>query len=504
MYSQLKRTIILTILLSIFVLIYACISSMDKDKINVFIVGDSTVKNGRGDGAGGLWGWGDPIAYHFDSTKVNVEKHALGGMSSRTYQTKGLWDSVLKKVQPGDYVLIQFGHNDGGPYETGRARASIKGTGNDSLEVILEATGEKEVVYTYGHYLRKYINDTKAKGATPIIISPIPRNIWTDNKISVYEESYPQWAKKVAEEENIPFIDLHQMMIDELEKCGPDIVTGKHFFKRDHTHTTAKGAVLNAHLVAKSLAGLKDQRLSKYIVKNPKYFFPGKNKIVIIGDSTVAKGKNGIQGWGEEVNSFFDTTKIDIINKARGGRSSRTYYYEGLWQEVLDMLQPGDYVFIQFGHNDGGTIDSGKMRGSIRGTGSDSIIVNRGDGIIETVHSYGWYLTKYIKDCKVKGVIPIVFSQIPRREWHNGKVERVSDNYGKWAKATAEQNGAYFVDLNEMVALKYEELGPEKVAAEYFLEDHTHTTKAGAILNAKTVTEGLLNLNCCDLKEFIL
>ncbi|HEX8013700.1 MAG TPA: SGNH/GDSL hydrolase family protein, partial [Flavobacterium sp.] len=98
------------------------------NKPTVYTVGDSTVKNGRGDGSGGLWGWGDYIGQFLDTTKVRIENHALGGTSSRTFQDKGLWTAVLNKLKKGDYVLIQFGHNDDGPLnDTLRARGTIKG-----------------------------------------------------------------------------------------------------------------------------------------------------------------------------------------------------------------------------------------------------------------------------------------------------------------------------------------------------------------------------------------
>jgi lysophospholipase L1-like esterase len=491
------------ILIAVSVILYSFVSSQKQDKTDLFIVGDSTVKNGHGDGAGGLWGWGDPIAFHFDSTKVNVENHALGGTSSRSFQTRGLWKEVLDKVGPGDYVLIQFGHNDDGSYNEGRARASIKGIGNDSLEVIMAESGKKETVHTYGWYMRKYISDVKAKGAIPIIVSPIPRNDWNGDKIKFQEKSYPLWAKQVAEQEKVPFIDLHSLMIHELEKCGEDFVTGTYFFKRDHTHTTAKGAVLNAKRVAEKLIELSLSNLSEYIIKNPSYQFPSKKKLIIIGDSTVKNTREGLEGWGDEIYQFLDTSKIDVINRARGGRSSRTFYYEGLWKEALDIARPGDYLLMQFGHNDGGSIDSAKMRGSIKGVGNDSVVVTRPDGTLETVHSYGWYISKYIQDSKKNGVIPIVLSHIPRREWRAGKVERASETYGKWAREAAGRERAFFIDLNELVALKYEKIGQEKVTAEFFLEDHTHTTHKGAVLNAKTVAEGILQLKCCDLKDFV-
>src|SRR5665647_27352 len=106
-----------------------------KEKLVVYTIGDSTVKNGRGDGSGGLWGWGDPFALFFDTTKVKVENHALGGTSSRTFQTKGLWEAVRTKLKKGDYVLMQFGHNDGSALnDSSRARGTLKGVGEEREE----------------------------------------------------------------------------------------------------------------------------------------------------------------------------------------------------------------------------------------------------------------------------------------------------------------------------------------------------------------------------------
>src|SRR5438552_7834084 len=89
-------------------------SPVDPRLPTLFIIGDSTVKNGRDNGDQGLWGWGTPLASHFDKTKINVQNRALGGTSSRSFQTGGLWDKVLADLKPGDFVILQFGHNDGG------------------------------------------------------------------------------------------------------------------------------------------------------------------------------------------------------------------------------------------------------------------------------------------------------------------------------------------------------------------------------------------------------
>src|SRR6266849_3313707 len=228
--------------------------------------------------------------------------------------------------------------------------------------------------------------------------------------------------------------------------------------------------------------------------------------LFIIGDSTVKNPGKGLQGWGDAIGSFFDQTRIRIDNRARGGRSSRTYMTEGLWDQVLAELKPGDFVLMQFGHNDGGAVnDASRARGSLRGIGDETEEI---DNLLtkkhEVVHTYGWYMKKFIGDTKAKSATPIVLSQIPRNIWHDGKVARASNDYGKWASEVAKAGGAFFIDLNEIVARQYEGFGPEKVKELYFLEDHTHTTAAGAQLNAAAVVEGLRALKNCPLNKFLL
>lgn len=475
-----------------------------KNKPTVYTIGDSTVKNGRGDGAGGLWGWGDAIIQYFDTTKISVENHALGGTSSRTFQAKGLWEEVRNKLKPGDFVLMQFGHNDNGPLnDTLRARGTIKGVGEESEEIDNLITKVHEVVHSYGWYLRKVVRETKEKGAIPVIITPIPRNDWKDGKIVRTPDSYPKWAMEVARQEKVQFVDLNKRMSDKLDSYGESLVTGRFYYSRDHTHTSAEGAVLSTSLVVEGLKAMHNFKINGFLLKDPKVVFPVKKKIFIIGDSTVANGNDTIVGWGREFPAFFDTSRVVVLNKARGGRSSRTFLNEGLWDEILPNISKGDFVLMQFGHNDSALPDAEKFRGSLRGSGDETQEVTKPDGSKEMVHTYGWYLKKYIQDAKAKGAIPIVFSQIPRNEWPAGKVERVSESFGKWAKEAAGQTGAFFIDLNELVAKKYEELGPVKVKT-FFPGDHTHTNKAGAQLNAENVIQGLRELKDCTLKAYLI
>ncbi|MEG1025502.1 MAG: rhamnogalacturonan acetylesterase [Flavobacterium sp.] len=458
-------------------------------KPTLFTVGDSTVKNGKGNGAGGLWGWGDFIGQFLDTTKIKIENHALGGTSSRTFQDKGLWNVVLNKLKKGDYVLIQFGHNDDGPLNDSlRARGTIKGIGNETQEIDNILTKKHETVHSYGWYIQKVIREAKSKGAIPIVCSPIPRNDWKDGKVPRNDNSYGLWAKQIAEKEKVTFINLNEKMALEMEKLGEQKVTGTYFYKRDHTHTSAKGAVLSASTIIDEVKHSKNS-LKNYVLENPKIVLPVKNKVFLIGDSTMAdNGNPDAVGWGVAFPKYCDTTRIAVINKAKGGRSSRTFVSEGLWDEVKNQLQPGNFVLIQFGHNDAGAVDKEKFRGSLKVIGDETQEVIRPDGSKELVHTFGWYMTKFIREAKEKGAIPIVLSLTPRNEWPNDKVERRTDTYIKWSKEIAEKENVLYIDLSEAVAKKYEALGKEKVKI-FFPKDHTHTGAEGADLNALTAAE---------------
>ena len=230
-----------------------------------------------------------------------------------------------------------------------------------------------------------------------------------------------------------------------------------------------------------------------------------KPTVYLIGDSTVNNSGENFVGWGNVIGEFFDKSKVEVVNRARGGRSSRTFYTENLWQKVLDELEPGDYVLIQFGHNDGGAIDREKFRGSIRGTGEETQAITGADGKPETVRTYGWYLRQFVAGAKAKGATAVILSPVPRNVWKNGRVERAAENYGRWAREVAAAEKVYFIDLNEITALKYERVGADKVGAEYFTEkDHTHTSAAGARVNAESVVEGIRRLKKLPLRKYLL
>lgn len=220
----------------------------------LYLVGDSTVRNGTA----GQQGWGDPFIALFDAAKIEVKNKAMGGRSSRSFIQEGRWDEILKTLTKGDYVIIQMGHNDGGPLAgDNRERGSIKGIGEETEDVTLtlgDNKGKQVTIHTYGWYLRKYVNDAKEKGATPILCSPIPRCPRPGQPVEVPTEakSYPLWAEQVAKSENVAFLDLNRLITQQWvdEKLTPEQIKEKYFGTADFTHTSPAGAAFNASVVA--------------------------------------------------------------------------------------------------------------------------------------------------------------------------------------------------------------------------------------------------------------
>lgn len=214
----------------------------------------------------------------------------------------------------------------------------------------------------------------------------------------------------------------------------------------------------------------------------------------IAGDSTV-KCPAPMRGWGQEIGAWLDPAKLNVANRAIGGRSSRTYFTEGRWEEILASLKKGDFVLIQFGHNDVGPIDArSKFRGSLKGTGDETAEVVKADGKTEVVHSFGWYLRHFARTAREKGATVILCSPVPHRDFdRDGHYREDWQEWRGWIQECARAEEAAFIDLAQLIGREYARLGPEGTKP-LFADARTHSTPAGAKLNARIVAAALRQL----------
>ena len=498
----------------------------------LFLVGNSTMRNGTlGNGNNGQWGWGYYVSQYFNATKITVENQALGGMSTRTFYTD-LWPAVRSALKPGDWVIVSIGHNDSGEFfDQKRARAVIPGVDPDTCYIgFNQRTQRQDTVYSYGTYLRKYIGEIRAKGANPILMSLTPRDAY-DDKGRIVRKPQTEWAAYVAAVEGVPFVDLNDISGAKLDSYS-HWKEQYHFFG-DHIHTSKFGAEMNARSAAEGiwqsanpqLRPLQAMMLNVPLATVDVRREEGKPVVFFTGDSTVKnsdKADDGMWGWAAQAQTVFDESKITLCNAARAGRSTRSFIREGLWERVYNSLQPGDFVTIQFGHNDICPITDKKARGVIPGTRDTCHVYKMDeDGSYEVVYSFGWYLKKMIDDVREKGATPILVSLTPRNEWPGGKVERRDDSYGKWYREVVAETGVELIDLHNIsadfldkkFAVKSLPADKEKAKAavalikqkagdKYFKQDHTHTSKLGAQMNAQSFAKGLRQ-NKSELAKYL-
>jgi lysophospholipase L1-like esterase len=486
----------------------------------IFVAGNSTAARGAGERQ---QGWAVPFADYFDTTKVSVVNRARGGRSSRTFVSEGLWERLIADVKPGDIVLIEFGHNDGGAInDTLRARGSLPGLGDDSVAIDNLITKRHEVVHSFGWYVRKMITETKAKGATPIVLSLSVRNLWKDGQIERGSGRYGAWSAQLAREAGVRFIDLTNLVADSLQRLGPERT--KSMYVQDYVHFNAEGADLHARMVVSALKALRPSPVRGWLSAKGDSVRPdplvglglswpadrSRPTLFLVGNSTVRNGRGdgalGQWGWGDFIAPLFDTTKINVLNRAVGGLSARTFISQGYWDRVLALVKPGDFVMVEFGHNDASPVnDTLRARGVLRGLGRDSVVI---DNLItkqkgEVVYTFGEYLRRFVHETRARGATPIINSLTPRKFWKDGRIVRTRDSFADWAEAVARAEGVAFVNLTELASAKMDTMPPARVDS-LFGDANLHSSARGAELNARAVVEGLRALGASNpLREYL-
>lgn len=235
-----------------------------REPVKVYLIGDSTVadyslETGYMQKRYPLTGWGQVFQQFLikDSLKnlnhlikndsALVIDQAKGGRSTRSFFEEGRWKAVLSTLKKNDLVLIQFGHND---------------AAKDKPERYVDIPG-------YKNFLRMYVNETRAKGAKPILITPVTRNYpWKNGVLGSAHGEYPQAVMDVAKELSVPVIDLTTLSADLFTSKGIDFVTKNYFMNLDSGKYVAypKGQKDNTHFQpdgAKEIARLVYEGLKK-------------------------------------------------------------------------------------------------------------------------------------------------------------------------------------------------------------------------------------------------
>lgn len=231
----------------------------------LFLIGDSTIRNGTHDNGAtnGQFGWGHMMRYYFDTARLHVVNDAMGGTSSRSFQTSpNLWPNVKRMIRPGDYVMMAFGHNDS-------KNGSLRGNGEETQPFTAPNASPDERMQSFGWYMRQYIRQTREKGATPIVLSLIPRNRWTEGKVNRNGQDYALWAREAAAQEQTLFIPLNDIIADRYDALGQERVTADFFPPNEAVHPNWAGAAFNTQCVIEGLKAL-DTPLKAYLVVNPK------------------------------------------------------------------------------------------------------------------------------------------------------------------------------------------------------------------------------------------
>ncbi|KAF2852434.1 carbohydrate esterase family 12 protein [Plenodomus tracheiphilus IPT5] len=212
--------------------------------------------------------------------------------------------------------------------------------------------------------------------------------------------------------------------------------------------------------------------------------------VYLAGDSTMARGNGIIDGWGVY---FPYSVTLPVVNKAIGGRSSRSYTVEGRFDEIINAVKANDIVIIEFGHNDGGSLSSSDNGRSVcPGTGSETC-QSTYNGQQVTVHTFPYYLTEAGKKLIAKGAKVIIASQTPNNPWESGSfVYTDGGRFVTYAEDVAKALGsnAMYVDHGAYTANIWKSYGKAKTDT-FFPQDHTHTSPAGAAVVAKAFVKGL-------------
>ncbi|WP_432264678.1 rhamnogalacturonan acetylesterase [Autumnicola psychrophila] len=235
------------------ILFSAAISAQEQPTL--YLIGDSTMSDKKDPEENPEHGWGQMLP-ELMTSGISIENHAVNGRSTRSFIAEGRWEDVKNKLEPGDYVFIQFGHND---------------------QKVKDPTRYTNPFTQYRANLEKFVEETREKGATPILLSSIVRRNFNEEGVLVDTHGeYPLVTRMVAKDLQVTFIDM-QLFTEQLEIAyGPEDSKNLHLHLEpgedpyepegvvDNTHLSKTGATIVASLLLQEISK-KDLGLKEFI-----------------------------------------------------------------------------------------------------------------------------------------------------------------------------------------------------------------------------------------------
>lgn len=328
--------------------------------IKIYLIGDSTVCNYNAS-AYPMTGWGQMLPYFFNSANVTVDNRAIGGRSSRSFYEEGRWTTVKNLLVAGDYVFIQFGHNDR-DYSKAERYTSVA---------------------DYKTFLTTYVNDTRAKGAIPVLVSPMVMNAWSNGTMrNVFTETgnnYRGGMLEVATALNVPFIDLNMKSWNLYKGLGQAYISRYVYHtyvageypnypngSSDGTHFQEMGAIDNARMVVQGISELSSTasmtNLAQYL--KPQYQISavvnpvGADQMttrtasypqgLTVTLKTIPKTTSTFQEWNNASGTSIATTSLTTVKSATAA-TSYTALYAGATTCTATITPSGATTFCQGG-----------------------------------------------------------------------------------------------------------------------------------------------------------
>jgi len=504
------------------------------DVIKICLAGDSTVKSYGSDNT--IGGWGEYLQYYFDSNHVKIINKAEGGRSTRSYLNQGRLDDALSQIGEGDYLLIQFGHNDartdetallehsvplGEPDENGiyPTNAGVKSKTPEGIYNFYKDMPYSDTFYSYESggtfkwFLRQYVDGARRVGAIPVLITPVSRVFFDkDGKITPHhgeDDGYVKAVLQVAEEMNVACVDMFDITKTMYENYGVRVTQGLQNIKSDGsmdiTHYNKFGSNIVTSKLVEALrqAGIYACVYSKVSDRAVAKTENLKNAMLYIVGGTCAAGSidNSYlvpkEGWGNYIQRYF-SDQISVLNMSYDGKSAKSFINIGNYKNVFANITEGDYLLIQFGSDD---FDKSNPENYSAPGGSK-----------ETKGSFKYYLYNYyIKPALDKKAVPIVISPCPQAVFDNN----TSDVYAAYIndiKELVNETGAYYINLNETMTGLYNENGEQSAELYHAVYkdklkgkngiDVIGINRIGALNTAKTILKQI-GFSSATLKDYI-